>query len=356
MISVHKNDRDRPEANMDIASMYPEEVKELMISLGEKPFRAGQIFSWIHEKGAGSYDEMTNLSKNLREKLKTEYPLVTLEEKECLVSKEDEARKYLFQLPDGNVVESVWMKYSYGNSVCISSQVGCAMGCTFCASTIGGKVRDLTASEMLGQIYEITRLTGERVDNVVVMGIGEPMDNYDNIVRFIRILSHPNGLNLSQRSITVSTCGLVPKIYEFAKEKLAVTLAISLHAYDDETRKALMPVAKAYSIDELLAAAKEYYSSTGRRVTFEYALVSGKNDSEKGAEKLAALLKGFPCHVNLIRVNTVKESGYARPSYEQTVKFQNKLEKCGINVTIRRSIGMDINGACGQLRKGYIGQ
>ncbi len=338
----------------DIKSMYTDELKELFVSIGEKPFRAKQVFSWLHEKTAGSYDEMTNIPEKLKLLLKERYPITVLEEEDCLVSKKDGTRKYLFMLQDGNVIESVWMKYHHGNSVCISSQVGCAMGCRFCASTIGGKVRSLKASEMLEQIYKIGRLTGERVSNIVVMGTGEPFDNYDEIVRFIRIITDENGANISIRNITVSTCGLVPEMYRFAEEKLPVTLAVSLHASNDETRRSLMPVANRYTIKEVVDAAKNYYDKTGRRVTFEYALVRGGNDSKEDAENLCRILKGFPCHVNLIPVNPVTERSFRPTQREETVNFQNKLEKNRINVTIRREMGSDINGACGQLRKSYI--
>ena len=338
----------------DIRSMYLDELKGAAARLGEKPFRAAQLFSWLHEKQVESYDEMTNLSAALRKKLAEEYPLTTLKQADCLVSKKDGTRKYLFELPDGNVIESVLMRYRHGNSVCISSQVGCSMGCAFCASTIGGKARDLAASEMLEQVYRIQRLTGERVSNIVVMGSGEPFDNYDNLIRFIRLAADEKGMNISARNITVSTCGLVPKMYEFAEERLPVTLAVSLHASNDEERRRLMPVAKKYSIEEIMRAAKNYFSVTGRRVTFEYALVSGKNDSQEDADRLSALLKGFPCHVNLIPVNPVDERKFRPPKSDETVKFQNKLEKNRINVTIRREMGSDINGACGQLRKSYI--
>ncbi|HIV16420.1 MAG TPA: 23S rRNA (adenine(2503)-C(2))-methyltransferase RlmN [Candidatus Alectryocaccobium stercorigallinarum] len=338
----------------DIRSMYLDELKNVMAQLGEKPFRAAQLFSWLHEKQAESYDEMSNLSSALRQKLSEEFRLVTLKQADCLVSKKDGTRKYLFELPDGNVIESVLMKYHHGNSVCISSQVGCSMGCAFCASTIGGKVRDLAASEMLEQIYRIQKLTGERVSNIVVMGSGEPFDNYDNLIRFIKLASDGKGMNISIRNITVSTCGIVPKMYEFADEKLPVTLAVSLHASNDDERKQLMPIAKRYSVKEVMRAAKNYFEVTGRRVTFEYALVAGKNDSKDDADRLSALLKGFPCHVNLIPVNPVNERNFRPPRGDETVNFQNKLEKNRINVTIRREMGSDINGACGQLRKSYI--
>ena len=338
----------------DIKSMYADELTALLEKLGEKSFRAKQIFSWLHEKNVCSYEEMTNISDKLKNTLKKEYPIASLLEVDCLTSKKDGTRKFLFELSDGNVIESVWMKYHHGNSVCISSQVGCAMGCRFCASTIGGKLRSLAASEMLEQIYKIKRITGERISNIVIMGTGEPFDNYDNLIRFIRLVTDEKGLNISIRNITVSTCGLVPQMYRFAEEKLPVTLAVSLHASNDETRKKLMPIANRYTIKEVVDAARNYYEKTGRRVTFEYALVRGQNDSEKTAEELSAVLRGFPCHVNLIPVNPVTERNFKPTHHEETVNFQNKLEKNRINVTIRREMGGDINGACGQLRKSYI--
>ncbi len=337
----------------DIKSMLPAELKALVEEMGEKPFRAGQLFSWLHEKQAVSYEEMTNLSAAFRGKLAAQYPLTVLKEADCLISRKDGTRKFLFELQDGNVIESVFMPYSFGNSVCISSQVGCAMGCAFCASTIGGKVRNLAASEMLEQVYRIRNLTQSRISHIVVMGTGEPFDNYEQLVRFIRLVTDEKGSNLSIRNITVSTCGLVPQMLAFAKEGLPVTLAVSLHASSDEIRRKLMPVANRYSISEVLDAAKQYFQATGRRVTFEYALAAGENDSDEDAARLAKLLKGFPCHVNLIPVNPVKERSFCPTKQEETVKFQNKLEKNRINVTIRREMGSDINGACGQLRKSY---
>ena len=339
---------------LDIKSMYPEELKNVLEELGEKPFRASQLFSWLHDKQAEEYARMTNLSKGLREKLAQKYPLTVLRAVNMQESRLDGTRKYLFALDDGNVIESVWMRYHHGNSVCISSQVGCAMGCRFCASTIGGKVRSLRASEMLEQVYQIRKLTGERVSNVVVMGTGEPLDNYDNLVRFIRLVSSPGGLNISQRNLTVSTCGLVPEMYRLAEEGLAVTLALSLHAPNAEKRKALMPVANRYTIRQVLDACENYYRKTGRRLTFEYALAEGQNDGEQDAEELAGLISGMNCHVNLIPVNPVRERKFARSGKKVIANFQNKLEKYGINVTIRREMGSDIDGACGQLRKRYL--
>ncbi len=338
----------------DIRSLYPEEIKEMMTAFGEKPYRAAQIFSWLHKRMVSSYDEMTDLSKTLRERLAKDYPLVTLKEETRLVSQKDGTQKYLFRLDDGNVIESVLMRYHHGNSVCVSSQVGCAMGCAFCASTVNGLVRSLRASEMLEQVYRIQQDTKERLSNVVIMGMGEPLANYDETIRFIRLLSHPDGLDISQRNITLSTCGLVPMIDKLAKEQLGITLAISLHAADDETRKKLMPVAEKYSIEEIMKAVRAYFEKTGRRISFEYALTKGRNDSDADAEKLASLLHGFPCHVNLIPVNSVTESGLTRPGRETIYEFYKKLEKYGINVTIRKEMGSDINGACGQLRNSFL--
>ena len=337
----------------DIKSMTIEELTDLVTAMGEKPFRAKQLFAWMHVNRVRTYDEMTNLPGAFRNRLASEYPLLTVKEVKMQESSRKDTRKYLFALHDGNMIESVWMRHRHGISVCISSQVGCRMGCSFCASTLDGCVRNLTASEMLEQIYEIQRLTGERVSHIDVMGSGEPLDNYDTLIRWIHLVSHPEGIQISQRNITVSTCGLVPQIRKFAKQKTAVTLAISLHAPDNRMRRELMPVAKRYAIDELIAACRDYFKETGRRISFEYALIAGKNDHEEDAVKLAGLLKGMNCHVNLIPVNPVKERGYARSSAQEVRNFQIKLEKYGINVTIRREMGADIDGACGQLRKRY---
>ena len=297
---------------------------------------------------------MTNLSKHLREKLEKEYPLTVLEAVDVQVSKQDGTCKYLFRLEDGNVIESVLMRYHHGNSICISSQVGYRMGCKFCASTIGGLTRNLRSSEMLDQIYRIQRLSQERVSNVVVMGTGEPLDNYENLLRFIELLTGEDGLHISQRNLTVSTCGLVPKIRQLADEKLQITLALSLHAPNDEKRKELMPIAYKYTMDEVLDACRYYFQKTGRRITFEYSLVRGVNDSEEQARELSGLLKGMNCHVNLIPVNPVKERSFRQSTRQAVENFKIKLEKCGINVTIRREMGSDIDGACGQLRKRFI--
>lgn len=339
---------------LDIKSLYEEELKEKMVALGEKPFKGKQLYEWLHKKAVGSYSEMTNLSASLREKLEEKEPLTRLDVVEVQTSKIDGTQKYLFRLRDGNVIESVWMKYKHGNSVCISSQVGCRMGCRFCASTLGGLTRNLLPSEMLDQVYRITQLTGERVSNVVVMGTGEPMDNYDNLIRFIRILSDEKGQNISQRNLTVSTCGIVPRIRQLADEGLSITLALSLHAPNDEKRRELMPIANKYSLSEVLPACAYYFEKTGRRLTFEYSLVGGKNDSEEDARQLAKLIDGLNCHVNLIPVNPIKERDYVQSGKKVIENFKNKLEKYKINVTIRREMGRDIDGACGQLRKSYL--
>ena len=338
----------------DIKSMNLDELKEVCTQMGEKPFHAKQLYGWIHQKLAPSYQEMTTLSKGFRQKLEETYHYRPLEIVEVQTSKLDGTQKYLFELADGNVIESVLMRYHHGNSVCISSQVGCRMGCRFCASTIGGLVRSLTAGEMLDQIYQISRHTGERGANVVVMGTGEPLDNYENLVRFIRLLSSPEGLNISQRNITVSTCGIVPNMRRLAKEHLQITLALSLHAPNDEKRKALMPIAYKYTMDEVLEACRYYFQETGRRLTFEYSLVGGENDSQEDADQLAGRIRGLNCHINLIPVNPIKERNYVRSGKKVIENFKNKLEKYGINVTIRREMGADIDGACGQLRKSYI--
>jgi 23S rRNA (adenine2503-C2)-methyltransferase len=338
----------------DIGSMTPEELSSYIASIGEKSFRAKQIFSWIHGRMAASYDDMTNIPKKLRERLASEQPLHTPEPVRVLESGRHDTKKFLFRLFDGNVIESVWMKHRHGNSVCISSQVGCNMGCRFCASTLDGCVRNLTAYEMLSQVYAITNLTGERVSNIDVMGSGEPLDNYDNLLRFLSLAGNEQGMNLSQRNVTVSTCGLVPKIRALADEHLQITLAISLHASNDEKRRELMPVAKRWSIDELLDACRYYFEQTGRRISFEYALIAGENDTERCAGELAGLLHGMNCHVNLIPVNPIRERNFRRSGRGAVLEFDKKLEKYGINVTIRREMGADIDGACGQLRRNYL--
>lgn len=339
---------------VDLKTLDFQEMKAEMAKIGEKPFRAGQIYQWIHEKLADSPLEMTNLSKNLRDTLAEHYDCTCLSVVEVLTSQIDGTQKYLFKLADQNVIESVLMRYKHGNSVCISSQVGCKMGCRFCASTIGGWTRNLTAAEMLDQIYRIQKLSGERVSNVVVMGTGEPLDNYDNILKFFQMLTDEHGLNISQRNITVSTCGIVPKMKQLADEQLQITLALSLHASNQAKRCELMPIANKYSLGEVIDACQYYFEKTGRRITFEYSLVGGVNDKKEDADELAALIKPLNCHVNLIPVNPIKERDYVQSQKKVIDNFKNKLEKCGINVTIRREMGRDINGACGQLRKSYM--
>lgn len=337
----------------DLRSLSYEEVEALMEELGEKKFRAVQIYEWIHKKLVQSYEEMTNIPKSLKDKLKEKVTFSPIREVERYVSKIDGTTKFLMELSDGNMIETVLMKYHHGNSVCISSQVGCRMGCRFCASTLNGLTRQMTVSELLNQIYYVQRTTGERVSNVVVMGTGEPFDNYDHIVSFLHMLTDSRGLNISQRNITVSTCGLVPKIYELAEKKLAITLAISLHAPNDEMRRTLMPIANRYTIDEILTACDTYIEKTGRRITFEYSLVAGVNDKKEHAIELVRRLSGKLCHVNLIPVNPIEERDYKRSEKESVESFLKILEKHHINATVRREMGSDIQAACGQLRKRY---
>ncbi len=343
---------------IDLYSMTGEELTELFVSLGEPKFRAKQVFPRLAD--GTPISEMTSLSKSLREKL-SQICLDTLPKIELkLVSKIDGTIKYLFRLYDGAVIESVLMKYKHGNTLCISSQVGCLMGCRFCASTIGGKVRDLLPSELLGQVIVAGKDTGERVSNIVMMGIGEPLDNYDNVVKFLRLVNSEDGLNIGYRHISLSTCGIVPKIRELAELDLPITLSISLHASQDEKRSEIMPINKKWNIAQLLEACVDYYKKTGRRISFEYTLISGKNDTKEDATSLGRLLKsafrgtGAPIHVNLIRVNEVKESGFHTGSVEQANDFARVLSDMGIVATVRRRLGRDINGACGQLRRSVI--
>lgn len=338
----------------DIKSLDDQQLQKFVAELGEKPFRARQLYQWMHEKLAGSFDEMTNLSRSFREKLAGCCSYTSLEVVERLVSGIDGTEKYLFRLSDGNVIESVLMRYHHGNSVCISSQVGCRMGCRFCASTLGGLTRQLLPSEMLDQVYRIQKISGERVSNLVVMGTGEPLDNYENLLQFLKLLTDEHGLHISQRNVTVSTCGIVENIRRLAEEKLQITLALSLHASSQEKRKELMPIAYKYDIHEVLDACRYYFAQTGRRITFEYSLVGGVNDTEEDARALSALIGDINCHVNLIPVNPIKERSYVQSNRAVIEAFKNKLEKNRINVTIRREMGRDINGACGQLRKSYI--
>lgn len=297
---------------------------------------------------------MTNISNNLKEKLNNDFYIQSLEMVQVLTSKIDGTQKFLFRLNDGNVIESVLMRYKHGNSVCISTQVGCRMGCRFCASTLDGLVRNLKPSEMLEEIYYIQRYSKERVSNIVLMGSGEPMDNFDNVLAFVKAISDENGLHISQRNITISSCGLAEKIKELADSNVQVTLALSLHAADDETRKQLMPIAYKYSIREVLEACQYFFDKTGRRITFEYSLVAGVNDTKEEAAKLVHLIKGMNCHVNLIPVNPIKERDFKRSTKVNIASFKGHLEKNGINATVRREMGSDIQGACGQLRKSFI--
>lgn len=339
---------------MDLRSYGEEELIETAVSLGEKPFRGKQLWEWVHGKQVRTFEEMTNLSAALREKLQAKYRISHLSCLEKQVSGRGDTAKYLFALPDGNVIESVWMRYRHGNSVCVSSQVGCRMGCAFCASGLQGLTRNLTAGEMLSQVYDIQRDTGERVSHVIVMGMGEPLDNYENLMKFIRILSHEKGICISQRHITVSTCGLVEQIGRLAGEHLQITLAISLHAPNDMIRQKIMPVAKQYSMEELFRACQKYFDETGRRITFEYSMIRGVNDRAEHARELAERCQGFPCHINLIPLNDVKERNCVRSAESDIRQFKIILEKYRINGTIRREMGSDIDAACGQLRKKFL--
>ncbi|MCI7232317.1 MAG: 23S rRNA (adenine(2503)-C(2))-methyltransferase RlmN [Oscillospiraceae bacterium] len=321
-------------------------------SMGEKKFRAEQIFNWLHIKKVTEFSEMSNISLELRTKLSEKFYIKRLNIVKRLESCVDNTIKYLYELEDGNHIESVLMDYKHGNSICISTQVGCKMGCNFCASTIAGFRRNLTPSEMLMQIYLAEKDSGRHVDSLVLMGIGEPLDNYDNVIRFLELLSSPKGRNMSLRHVSLSTCGIVPRINDLAKLKTGLTLSVSLHSADNRRRSEIMPVNRSWDINELIAACREYIKETGRRISFEYAVISGVNDSPRDAEALAALLRGMNCHINLIPVNKIKERSYSadRRSVEQ---FSKRLERLGMNVTVRRTLGADINAACGQLRREY---
>ncbi len=333
----------------DLLSMFPQELGELAVELGQPKYRGNQIFEGLY-KGKRNFDEFTNLPKAFKEKLgeKAFIPTATIRRK--LVSAIDGTVKYLYALHDSETVESVFMRYHHGNTMCISTQVGCRMGCAFCASTKAGLIRSLAPSEMLLQILEAERDLGERVSNIVLMGMGEPLDNYDNVIKFLKLVNHEKGLNIGLRHISLSTCGLVDKIDRLADEGLPVTLSVSLHASDDETRKQTMPIAKRYTIKELLDSCRRYIDKTGRRISFEYALIAGVNDSKEDAHKLGKLLSGMICHVNLIPVNPIKEKNFKR-SEKNTIKvFTETVETYKISVTVRRELGADINASCGQLR------
>ena len=330
------------------------ELEQFIIEMGEPGFRAKQLFEWIHGKHAADFAEMTNLPKTLREKLESTAKLPRTEVVRKLVSQKDGTRKYLFALENGSVIESVLMKYEYGNTVCISTQAGCRMGCQFCASTLDGVERSLTAGEMLSQVYEIQKDCGERVSGVVLMGSGEPLDNYDNVLKFLRLINDRKGQNMGQRHITLSTCGLIDKIYELAEENLQITLAVSLHAPNDGIRNSIMPISRANPMDTLLSACRAYVEKTKRRITFEYAMMQGVNDSDACARELAGRLRHMLCHVNLIPVNDVKERAFVKSSDERVRRFAAILQDNSVETTVRRRLGSDIDAACGQLRRGYL--
>lgn len=332
----------------DLKSMTLEEMTALLKSMGEPPFRAGQVFTWLH-KGAASFDEMTNLPKSLREKLAADCYITRPVVERKQVSALDGTIKYLWKLADGNCIETVLMRYQHGNTVCISCQVGCRMGCAFCASTLGGKIRDLTPSEMLDQVLFTQLDSGAQVSNIVLMGIGEPLDNFDTVMRFLELVNHPKGLNIGMRHISLSTCGLVEKIDKLAEHRLQLTLSVSLHAPDDETRSRIMPVNRAVGVKKLMDTCRRYFEITGRRISYEYAMIDGINDSDAQADLLAGLLKGAPSHVNLIPLNNVEESPL-KPS-RRVAAFQKRLESHGVTVTVRRRLGGDIDASCGQLRR-----
>lgn len=339
----------------DIKSMNPEELTLALEGLEEKKFRAKQVFSWL-QKGAGSFDEMTNLSKELRAKLEENFYLCKPEVVRKQESKKDGTIKYLWRLRDGNCVETVLMQYHYGNTVCVSTEVGCAMGCAFCASTLGGLVRRLTAGEILDQVMFTEKDSGRKISHIVLMGIGEPLDNYDNVVRFLELVNHPEGMNISMRHISLSTCGLAERIDKLACLHLQLTLSVSLHAPDDETRNKIMPVNKRYNVERLLESCRAYYQETGRRISFEYAMIDGINDTPYHANLLIKRLHGMGAHVNMIPLNDVEESPL-KPSTKENIRiFQQTLEKAGITATVRRSLGGDIDASCGQLRRNQMKQ
>ena len=332
----------------DLKSMTEAEVTDTLRAMGEPAFRGKQVFTWLH-RGAASYDDMTNLPKALREKLAAEHPFTVPAVERKQVSAQDGTIKYLWRLGDGNCVESVLMRYHHGNTVCISSQAGCRMGCAFCASTIAGKVRDLTAAEMLDQVLFTQTDSGAEVSNIVLMGIGEPLDNFDNVLRFLELVNHPDSMNIGMRHISLSTCGLVPGIRRLSELGLQLTLSVSLHAPDSETRSKIMPVNRAYDVEELFAACHDYFKKTGRRISFEYAMIDGVNDHDWQADLIVKKLRGMPGHVNLIPLNEVAESPF-KPS-RRIAAFQKRLESQGVTATVRRSLGGDIDASCGQLRR-----
>ncbi len=333
---------------LDILSLSREELTAQLTALGEKKFRANQIYDWLHVKKVSEFAQMSNISAQLRDTLERKFCLKSLIIKKKLVSDIDNTVKYLYGLPDGESVETVLMEYKHGNSLCISTQVGCRMGCRFCASTIAGFVRHLLPSEMLLQIYETERDSGRHVDSIVLMGIGEPLDNFDNVMKFLSLLNS-EGEGMSLRHISLSTCGIVPRINELAELKTGLTLSISLHAATDEKRSSIMPINNKYNLEQLMSACRDYFKKTGRRISFEYSLIEGVNDTEQSAEELIKLLRGMLCHVNLIPINEIRERDYKKSRYVE--KFQKRLQQAGINATVRRTLGADINAACGQLRR-----
>ena len=332
----------------DLKSMTLEEMTAALKAMGQPSFRGKQVFTWLH-KGVTSFDEMTNLPKDLRDKLKSEFFLTVPKVARKQMSKQDGTIKYLWELSDGNCIESVLMRYHHGNTVCISSQVGCRMGCAFCASTVAGKVRDLTPAEMLDQVLFTQLDSGLEISNIVLMGIGEPMDNLDTVLRFLELVNHPDGMNIGMRHISLSTCGVIPGIRRLADLGLQLTLSVSLHAPDSETRSKIMPVNRSYDVEKLFDACHDYFKKTGRRISFEYAMIDGVNDQDWQADLIAAKLKGMPGHVNLIPLNDVVESPF-KPS-KRISAFQKRLESHGITATVRRSLGGDIDASCGQLRR-----
>ena len=336
---------------IDIKGLTYEQLNNEILDMGLPKFRTGQIFSWLHRFGVSSFEEMSNISKDIRSRLEEKYYISNCEIEDKYVSQIDDTVKYLFRLCDGEYIESVVMKYKYGYTICVSSQVGCKMGCTFCASTLAGFKRNLTAGEIESQIHTAQKDLGVRISHIVMMGIGEPLDNFDNVISFLNNVNNENGLNISMRNITISTCGIVPRIYDLMDMNLQLTLTVSLHAPNDIIRSNTMPVNNKYPIDMLLSACKEYGEKTGRRVSFEYTLIKGVNDSAQNARELCNRLKGSLCHINLIPVNDVKERNNIRSSKQDIVKFQNILKTNGINATIRRTLGADINASCGQLRR-----
>ena len=337
---------------MNLKSLTREEIGDILKELGQPAFRAGQIFTWLH-KGVRSYEQMTNLPKNLRQTLAEKYPICPPRVVRRQESSRDGTIKYLWELSDGNCVETVLMRYRYGNTVCISTEVGCPMGCAFCASTLGGLVRRLEPFEMLDQVLFTQVDSGLPVSHIVLMGIGEPLDNFDNVMRFLELVNSPEGMNISMRHISLSTCGLVPKIDQLAKRKLQLTLSVSLHAPNDSVRSTIMPVNRAYPMDELLAACRRYYDATSRRISFEYAMINGVNDRECDAQELLRRLKGLPAHFNLIPLNHVEESPLKPSTKAAVARFQQILEDGGIPTTVRRTLGGDIDASCGQLRRKY---